>query len=208
MSIDTQLIVWITILPTQREEPFPLFTNKANEKELLERMKEKYEIYSVACGLDWAIITNYKTGFATQDFACKILRKFHKYQVPERAIVVAKKCVVGLMMNLFTFSVNQLFLDYRDAQERGTKFHYARSLIFITLTAWRSPKETQILEGIHNLFSMVRYIYLCHTVHKDQQMDNNVTFYIYKENIWQCIEDMKCIPLHIVEVYKGIVCFK
>jgi hypothetical protein len=195
-------------LPTQGEDPFPLFTDKANEKELSERIKEKYGTYRGACGIDVASITDDTIRFATQVLACKLLRKCHKDQVPMGAIVATEKCVAGVMMNWSTFLVNQFLMDYREAQEKGTKFHYAWLLILIALTAWREPKETQFLEGIHKPFLAVRYMSLWHTVHKDRHMDNNVTFYIYKETIQQCIEDMQHIPPHIVEVYKGIVWFK
>jgi hypothetical protein len=52
VSIDTQLIAWITILPSTREDPQLLFTDKTQEKDLVERMKEKYGTQKGACGLD------------------------------------------------------------------------------------------------------------------------------------------------------------
>jgi hypothetical protein len=54
----------------------------------------------------------------------------------------------------------------------------------------------------------VRYANLWHTVHKERQLDNNITFYIYKEVIRQCIQDTPCILPQVVEAYKEVVCFK
>jgi hypothetical protein len=92
MSIGTQLIAQIIGLPTQGEGPFPLFMGKANEKALLERIKEKYGTYRGMCGLDVVSINDYTVRFVSQVLACKLLRKCHKHQVPARAIGTMEKC--------------------------------------------------------------------------------------------------------------------
>jgi hypothetical protein len=78
----------------------------------------------------------------------------------------------------------------------------------IALVAWRELEETQFLEGMHKPYLEARYVSLWHTAHKNKQMYNNITFYIYKETIRQCIEDTSCILPQIVEAHKEIVCFK
>jgi hypothetical protein len=45
VSIDTQLIAWITSFPKEREDLTTLFTNKVGEKELLESMKDKFNTF-------------------------------------------------------------------------------------------------------------------------------------------------------------------
>jgi len=165
--IDTYLIVWITRLPTQGKDPFPLFTEKDNEKALSERIKEKYGTYRGARGIDVASINDDIIRFVTQVLACKLLRKCPKDQVPMGAMVVVEKCVARVMMNWSTFLVNPFFMDYWESQEKGTKFHYAWLLILIALTAWMEPEETKFLEGIHNTVLAMRYMSLWNTTHKD-----------------------------------------
>jgi hypothetical protein len=49
VSIDTQLITYITILLIVGEYPLPLFTDKTKEKSLAEKMKDKYGMHIGAC---------------------------------------------------------------------------------------------------------------------------------------------------------------
>jgi hypothetical protein len=90
---------------------------------------------------------------------------------------------------LVNISYESVFNGLEGGTEKGIEFHYAWLLILIALTTWREPKETQFLEGMKKPFLAVRYVSLWHTVHKNRQLDNNITFYIYKETIRKCIED-------------------
>jgi hypothetical protein len=78
----------------------------------------------------------------------------------------------------------------------------------IASVALREPKDTQFIGATKNPCLAARYINLWHTVHKERQLDNNITFYIYKEVIWENIQNSLCILPQIVEDYKGIACFK
>jgi hypothetical protein len=42
----------------------------------------------------------------------------------------------GLQMNLEKYLVNQLELDYHEAQDQGYEFHFSWLLILITFVAW------------------------------------------------------------------------
>jgi hypothetical protein len=46
----------------------------------------------------------------------------------------------GLQMNWVKYLVNQLELDYREAQDQGYKFHFSWFLILITFIAWEMPE--------------------------------------------------------------------
>jgi hypothetical protein len=59
VSIDTQLIVWITGLPKAGEDPTPLFTNKVGEKAQSESMKEKFYTFRGKRGMDVTNISDY-----------------------------------------------------------------------------------------------------------------------------------------------------
>jgi hypothetical protein len=64
MSIDTQLIMQITGLSSVGEYPLTLFMDKTQDKELAERMKEKYGTHKGTCRLDVASINDNTVGFA------------------------------------------------------------------------------------------------------------------------------------------------
>jgi hypothetical protein len=133
--IDTQIIMWITILSSAWEDPLPMFTDETHEKELVERMKEKYGMHKGACGLDVERINDDYVNFLTQVLDCKLLRKCHKYQVPTGVIPRAEKCTARVHMNWANFLVNQFLTDYREAQEKGMELHYAWLLILIALVS-------------------------------------------------------------------------
>jgi hypothetical protein len=91
-------------------------------------------------------------------------------------IATVERCIPGVMMNWSTFLVNQFLMDCREAQEKGTKFHYVWLLILIALTMWREPEEMEFLDEMKKPFLAARYVSLWHTVHKNRQLDNNITF--------------------------------
>jgi hypothetical protein len=99
VSIDTNLIVHITGLQSQGEDPSLIFSDKKNEKALSESMKEKFHTIWGQCGLDVASICDPTMRFVTQVLACKFLRKCRKDQLPAIVIVKDEKCVEGAQMN-------------------------------------------------------------------------------------------------------------
>jgi hypothetical protein len=74
-------------------------------------------------------------------------------------------------------------MDSREAQDKGIKFHYAQLLILISLVAWRERKDTQFLGVSKKPCLVERYVNSWHTAHKERKLDNNITFYVYKEVI-------------------------
>jgi hypothetical protein len=60
VSIDMELIVCITGLSSKGEDPLPFFTEKSKEKAYSKKMKDKYDTFIVARGLDLARINNDK----------------------------------------------------------------------------------------------------------------------------------------------------
>jgi hypothetical protein len=111
-------------------------------------------------------------------------------------------------MNWATFFLNQFLIDCEEAQDKGTKFHYAWLLIPTALSSWRELYDTQFLGVKYNPCLAARYQNLWHTTHKVRQLENNVDFYIYKETIQKNIQSTPCIPPQVVEEYKPIARFK
>jgi hypothetical protein len=58
VSIDTELIERIIKFPSKWEDPSPLFIDKSKEKALAERMKDRYDTFIGARGLDVANIND------------------------------------------------------------------------------------------------------------------------------------------------------
>lgn len=99
VSINIDLIVRITGLLSQVQNPASLFFDKKNEKVLAESMKEKLHTFNGQRGMDVASICDPRVRFATQALACKLLIKCKKDQVPFAVIAVAKQCVKDVQMN-------------------------------------------------------------------------------------------------------------
>jgi hypothetical protein len=73
--------VWITILLSVGKEPLPMFTDKTQEKVLVEGMKEKYGTHRVPHGLDVASINNDSVIFVRKVIYCKLLKKLCRDKV-------------------------------------------------------------------------------------------------------------------------------
>jgi hypothetical protein len=139
-------------------------------------MKEKFQTFRGKRGLDVKNISDDNVQFATQVLACKLLHKCQKDEVPAAVIAAVEKCIEGVQMNWATFLVNQFLQDCIEAQEKGTKFHYAWILILIVLVGWKEPGYYQCM-GTSDRGSMVAwYANLWNTPNKRRKQDNNVTF--------------------------------
>jgi hypothetical protein len=63
-----------------------------------------------------------------------LVRKNRPTQVTGFIVDLVGKCVAGLQMNWGKYLVNQLELDYREAQDQGYEFHFSWLLILIAFT--------------------------------------------------------------------------
>jgi hypothetical protein len=121
-------------------------------------MTEKFNTIRGKRGLDFTNIRGDVVQFATQIVSCKLIRKYHKDEVPTTIIATMKNCIEGVYMNWATFFVNQFLVDFTKAQEKGTKFHYAWTLILIALVTWREPDECQFLKTSCQDHGTMRYV--------------------------------------------------
>jgi hypothetical protein len=142
--------------------------DKSKEKFVEEKFKDKYDTNRGEHNLDVEIINDDIFRFSMQVLAYKLLRKFHKDQVPIGVIATVVKCVAGVQMNWVKFLVNQLLMDSKEAQDKGTKFHYTCLLILISLVSWRELKDTQFLGVAKKPCLATRYVNLWHTTHKER----------------------------------------
>jgi hypothetical protein len=82
VPIIVELITQITGLPTQGMDPALILDNKSKEKVLAEEMKKKYGSDREMRGIIIKQINNIATQLGAKILSLKILRKFHKEEVP------------------------------------------------------------------------------------------------------------------------------
>jgi hypothetical protein len=90
-------------------------------------------------------VTSIQSGtvhLAYQLIVGKLVQKNPPTQVTGFVVDLVGKCTEGLQMNWVKYLVNQLELDYREAQDQGYKFHFSWLLILISFIAWN------MLEGM------------------------------------------------------------
>jgi hypothetical protein len=83
---------------------------KTKEKALVEEMKKKYGTDRRTRGIIIKRINNAATKLGTKFLDCKLLRKFHREEVPAGVVAVATQCVEGTSMSWVSYLLN-LFLD-------------------------------------------------------------------------------------------------
>jgi hypothetical protein len=102
-----------------------------------------------ATSLDMTIISSIQDGVvcvSCQLIVGKLVRKNRPTQVTGFVVDLAGKCTEGLQMNWLKYLVNQLELDYREAQDQGYEFHFSWLLILITFIAWDMPEGATFLD--------------------------------------------------------------
>jgi hypothetical protein len=142
ISIDVELITYITGLPPRGETPTQFLDDKTKEKALAEEMKKTYGTERGSRRIIIKHISDATTRMATKIMACKLLRKCRKEEVPVGVIAAATQCAEGTILSWAPYLLNLFLEDCKDAQDLGTKFHYSWLLVLIALVGWREPKYT------------------------------------------------------------------
>jgi hypothetical protein len=143
-----------------------LFSNKNNDKSLLETMNEKFHIVRGVCYLDVPSICDPMVRFATQALADKLLRKCRKDQVLAGVIAATEKCVEEITMIWKPFLLNQFLIDYTEAHDKGMKFHYSWLLLLFALATWKEIEDAHFLGMRGKLWLAAKYRNLWYTMHK------------------------------------------
>jgi hypothetical protein len=137
ITIDLTLIHRITGLSMKGPDPHDFYPGKATDHALAQKIKDTYDdVEKGTRGYKVSSIQNDTVHLACQLIARKLLRKNKLMQVIGFVVDLAGKCVEGLQMNWVKYLVNQLELDYREAQDQGYKFHFRWLLILITFVSW------------------------------------------------------------------------
>jgi hypothetical protein len=92
---------------------------------LSQKIKDTYD--NVEKGTRGYKVTSIQNGtvrLSCQLIAGKLVRKNKPTQVTRFVVYLTGKCVQGLQMNWAKYLVNQMELDFHEAQDQGYKFHF------------------------------------------------------------------------------------
>jgi hypothetical protein len=110
VSIDVELISFITGMPSNGEKPKQYLDDKTKEKDLVEEMKKTYGMERGSCGIIIKRINNIATKMAMKLMACKLFHKCHMEKVLAGVVTEATQCANNTMLNWAPYLLN-LFLD-------------------------------------------------------------------------------------------------
>jgi hypothetical protein len=153
VQIDVALISKITGFPTFGAQPKNFLENKVHEKELAEQVKAQFHTTRVNRGIIIKEINDNMTRFVSKLMACKLLRKCRREEASAGVIAVAVQCTKGMMFSWVSYLLNQFLLDYHDAQDNGTEFHYSWLIILIALARWQDPKFSAFLNRVGKFYT-------------------------------------------------------
>jgi hypothetical protein len=120
VSIDVDLIVEITGLPTDGEKPEQYLDDKTKEKSIADEIKNKYGTDRGSRGMIIKQINEPTTRFATKLMACKLLRKCRKEEAPAGVIAAVTQCAKGSLLSWAPYLLNLFLDDCKDAQDLGS----------------------------------------------------------------------------------------
>jgi hypothetical protein len=180
ITVDPTLINWIIGLNMQGPNPQDVYPGKTADHALAQRIKDTYG--NVEKGTRGYKVASIKRGTMCLDcqlIASKLVRKNRPTQVTIFVGNLAGKCTKGLHMNWAKYLVNQLELDYKEAQDQGYEFHFSWLLILITFIAWEMPKgatfpDVDPFEPLAMKFSTLWY-----SSDMNKQWKSNVVFHTY-----------------------------
>jgi hypothetical protein len=100
-------------------------------------------------------------------------------QVTGFVVDLTGKCVEGLQMNWVKYLVNQLELDYHEAQDQGYEFHFSWLLILITFVSWEMSEGATFpdIETFEPL--SVKFTTLWYLSDMNKQWQSNAVFHTY-----------------------------
>jgi hypothetical protein len=144
VSIDVELISFITGLPSNGEKPMQYMDEKTkenggNEKDLNRKGSQ---------GIIIKQISDATTRMETKLMVCKLLWKCRKEEVPAGVVVATTQCTNDTMLSWAPYLLN-LFLDNcKDVHDLGTEFHYSWLIVLIALIGWKEPTYSHFYDRV------------------------------------------------------------
>ena len=88
-------------------------------------------------------INDYTVWFTVKVLSSKLLQKMKSNQCTAGMIAAEELCAVGVQLNWSQYILNELLADAKEAQDKGSTFHYSWLLILISFVAWEEPTNYQ-----------------------------------------------------------------
>jgi hypothetical protein len=117
------------------------------------------------------------------------------------------QCAKGVVFIWVPYLLNKFLIDYRDAQDNGTEFHYSRLLILIDLVGLKEAKFSSFLDR-KGKCCVVQYETLCQKKEPKNQHVNNAVFSMFLEDMQRKTTNAWRIPIEVVQENERIVKFK
>jgi hypothetical protein len=115
ISIDVEIIAYITRLPSWGEEPTQFLEDKTKEKALAKEMKKKYGTERGSRRIIIKRISDVAKRMATKIMPCKLLIKCHKEEFCVGVVAVATQCAKGTTLIWSPYLLNLFLEDCNDA---------------------------------------------------------------------------------------------
>jgi hypothetical protein len=182
ISIDVDIIAYITGSPSRGEDPTHFLEDKTKEKELADEMKNKYGTKRGSRRIIIKCISDVVKRMATKIISCKLLSKCHKEKVLAGVFVATTQCEEGTTLNWAPYLLNMFLDNCKDMQDLGIKFHYSWLLILIALIIWKEPKYS-FFSTRPNPCHRMRYLSLGSTSNPKNKKVNAAIFEGYLNNL-------------------------
>jgi hypothetical protein len=91
-------------------------------------------------------------------------------------------------MNWAKYLVNQLELDYREAQDQGYEFHFSWLLILIAFTIWEMPEGATFLDIEPFEPLAAKFSTLWYSSDMNKKWQSNVVFHTYYNQLKTSIQ--------------------
>lgn len=115
---------------------------------------------------------------------------------------------MGVTISWAHFLVEEFRVDFLEAQEKKSPFHYSWMLILIALIGWGEPVDSSFIPPIPGRCEATRYASLWHSSIKERQKDTNVCFVVYHMNIEVSLRSLPRISDEVVAKYGHITTFQ
>jgi hypothetical protein len=164
VTIDPTLINHIMGLSMQGPDPQDFYPGKAMDRALAQRIKDTYgDVEKGMQGYKVASIQSGAVCLSCQLIVGNLVWKNRLTQVTSFVVNLAGKCAEGIQMNWGKYLVNQLEIDYREAQDQGYKFHFSWLLIPISFISWEMSEgatfpDIEPFEPLAAKFSTLWYL--------------------------------------------------
>jgi len=128
-------------------------------------------------------------------------------QVSSFVFDLVGKCVEGVQMNWGKYLVNQLEIDYREAQDQGHEFHFRWLLILVAFVTWELQEGAAFpdLDPFEPL--AVKFSALWYSTDMSKQWQSNVVFHRYYNQLKETIGGEPRITPNTLQRFRPLINF-